>query len=106
MLNRIGRENLLRKMVKDNEIGKKDIPLYRFLIGLFRYGADYNKVVEWTGTPDFEAKEWWKNLEGGEYIKKNSKKIHIDKDFWKTGNICFHLMGACAQGYITRRLKK
>jgi hypothetical protein len=106
MLNRIGRENLLRKMVKDNEIGKKDIPVYRFLIGLFRYGADYDKVVEWTGTPKKDAKEWWTNLEKAEYIKGKSKKIYLDKGFWKTNDICFLLMGACAQGYISRRLEK
>ena len=106
MLNKIGRENLLRKMVKDNEIGNKDKPVYRFLIGLFRYGADFGKVVEWTGTPEKDAKGWWRNLEKAEYIKKNSSKIHIDRDFWKTGDICFHLMGACAQGYIKRSLEK
>jgi hypothetical protein len=106
MLNRIGRETLLRKMVKDNEIGKKDIPVYRFLIGLFKYGADYEKVVEWTETTERNAKEWWGNLEKAEYINKRSKKLHLDKGFWKTGDICFLLMGACAQGYIQRRLEK
>ena len=92
-------------MVKKNEIGKKDKPLYRFLIGLFTEGADFKKVVSWTETPERTAKKWWNNLEKAKYIKKNSKELYLDNEFWKTGDICFYLMGACAQGLIQRSKK-
>ena len=105
-MTKIEREKLLDKMVTDNEIGKNDKSLYRFMIGLFVKGADFNKVVSWTETPERTAKRWWNNLEKNEYIKKNSKYLHLDKGFWKTGDICFLLMGACALGYIQKSIKK
>jgi predicted methyltransferase len=105
-MTKIEREKLLDKMVAKNEIGKKDKPVNRFMIGLFIKGADFKKVISWTETPERTAKKWWNNLEKNKYIKKNSKKLHLDKGFWKTGDICFLLMGACAQGYVKRRAKE
>lgn|SRR4030042_2846736 len=100
------REKILNKMVEDNEIAKKDKPVYRFLLGLFIKGVDFDKVVKWTDTPERTAKKWWNNLEKAEYIKQGSKRLYLDKGFWKTGDLCFLLMGASAQGYTERRLKK
>jgi hypothetical protein len=105
-MTKIEREKLLDKMVAKNEIGEKDKILYRFMIGLFIKGADFKKVVLWTETPERTAKRWWNNLEKNKYIKKNSKKLHLDNEFWKTGDICFFLMGACADGLIKRSKKE
>lgn len=95
------REKLLTQMVKDHNISEKDIPLYRFLLGLFAKGAYYRKVIKWTQTPSRHAYKWWDNLKRGGYFSGN--KICVESDWPKNAALECHLMACVAMGYLERR---
>lgn len=89
--------NTLTKLLKDQEIGEKDLDAARVLLTAMVIGPDKAKVKRFANCKDFE--KYWENLEKPGVFKDGQVHINIEK-----GDIEFLMMVNVAEGLMQTSL--